>query len=97
MSKLCSDMEIDTLVINKYSVRYLESPKELIKSKDEPYGFFKKIENFRYHLYCIQDENTIMKHERDNLIEENNSLRHSLRAYLITVSRMPTIRPRTRA
>lgn len=101
LGKLCSDWEADSFYIKKYSVENLETPKELVESckelSSEPYSFFKKIEGFRDHLYYIKEENCYMKQERNNLSEENNRLKHSLKSYLVTVSRMPTIRPRTRA
>ena len=96
LAKLCSDMEPGGLTMKKYSIKNLETPKDT-KIANESLGFLSKLEGFRFNLYCIKEENSFMKQERNNLIEENNRLKHSLRSYLITVSRMPTIRPKTRA
>lgn len=97
MAKLCSDLEPDSLRVKKYSLKNLETPKELIKSSDEPFGFLKKIEGFRDHLYSVKEENGILKQERDVLVEENNRLKHCLRSYFRSMSRIPTIQPLTRA
>ncbi|XP_014231547.1 coiled-coil domain-containing protein 65 [Trichogramma pretiosum] len=97
MAQLCSELEPVTLKVKKYSLKNFELAKDLLKIKDEPFGFLKKIEGFRDHLYCVIEENNLLKRERLGLAEENDRLKHSLRAYLITVTRVPTIRPRTRA
>ncbi|XP_058803331.1 dynein regulatory complex subunit 2 [Phymastichus coffea] len=96
MMKLCSDLEPEALKVKRYSIKNLEVARELTKPTNEPFGFFKKIEAFRDHLYCLKEENSLLRQKRNNLLEENNRLKHSLRTYLTSVSRMPTIRPGTR-
>lgn len=97
LMKLCSDMEPEALNVKRYSIKNLGISRELMKSTDESFGFLKKIEGFRDHLYCLKEENSLLKKERNDLFEDNNRLKHSLRTYLTSVSRIPTIRPRTRA
>ncbi|XP_014212289.1 coiled-coil domain-containing protein 65 [Copidosoma floridanum] len=98
MAKLCSDLEPDSLKIKKYSLKHLgDSTTDLMKLNEEPFGFLRKIEGFRYNVCCIKEDNILLKQKRNHLIEENNRLKHYLRTYLSSVSRIPTIRPRTRA
>ena len=97
MTKLCADLEPNSFIIKQYSVKDLEKSQEIIKSDDKPFDVLKKIEGFRDHLYCIKDENNLIKQKRNNLIEENNKLKYSLRNYLANVSKIPSIRPQTRA
>ncbi|KAJ8679913.1 hypothetical protein QAD02_015700 [Eretmocerus hayati] len=96
MAKLCSDMEPDSLSIHKYLIKNFEASKALSRPTHEPFDFLRKIEGFRDHLYCIKEDNNLLRRERNILIEENNRLKHSVRTYLMTCTRMPTIRPRTR-
>jgi tryptophanase len=93
ISQLCSDVEVDSLNVKKFSIKNLKNTKELIKLQDQPFEFLNKIERFRDHVHNIKEEKELMQEEHDNLIEENNRLKHCLRTYLGNVTRMPSICP----
>ena len=47
------------------------------------------MEKFWEQFNHVKAENIHKKRERDQLLTENKRLRHTLRTYLITVSRIP--------
>ncbi|XP_011506407.1 PREDICTED: coiled-coil domain-containing protein 65 [Ceratosolen solmsi marchali] len=91
ISKLCSDVELDSISVKKFSFKSFEDTDKVIKCENKAFGHLKKIEGFRDHLGSIKEENILIKEEYSKLLEENNRLKHYLRTYIVTVSKMPTI------